>query len=104
MVIKLREKYPHIQLHMLLPCSKDKQTAGWWSCEKEHYYRIINHADSVEYVSDRYRIGCIKKRNARLIELASIYVCYYDEDRTGGRTEHIMRMVRRNGLHIFNHM
>ncbi|MCH5350158.1 MAG: DUF1273 family protein, partial [Oscillospiraceae bacterium] len=77
-VLDLRKKYPHIKLHLVLPCSEAEQTARWNDMQKEEYRRILNSANDTEYTSDYYYDGCMKVRNARLVELADCCVCYYD--------------------------
>ena len=69
-VLKLREIYPHIKLNLILPYSNEEQTEKWLEEEKAEFYRILKLADSVEYTSKHYYNGCMKKRNARLVELA----------------------------------
>lgn len=77
-VILLRQKYPHIRLHLVLPCCEVEQTLRWSDTQKVKYRAILSAADSVEYISEHYYDGCMRKRNARLIELAECCVCYYN--------------------------
>ena len=37
-VLKLREKYPHIKLHMVLPCSPESQSYKWTTEQKKTYF------------------------------------------------------------------
>ena len=71
-VLKLRDVYPHIKLNLILPCSNKEQTIKWSDDEKAEFYRILKLADSVEYTSEHYYDGCMKKRNARLVELQEL--------------------------------
>ncbi|MGN1115759.1 MAG: SLOG family protein, partial [Candidatus Ornithomonoglobus sp.] len=82
-VLRLRKYYPHIRLCLILPCHEKAQTSKWNSEQKELYYKILSAADSVEYTSKDYWNGCMKKRNARLIELADCCICYYKIRRSG---------------------
>lgn len=70
-VLRMREKYPQVKLHLILPCSNAEQTKNWTVEQVADFNRILGLADSVEYISDRYYNGCMKDRNARLVELAS---------------------------------
>ncbi len=36
-VLSLKEKYPQIKLHLVLPCSAKEQTAKWNKKQKEQY-------------------------------------------------------------------
>lgn len=66
-VLKLRESYPEVKLHLVLPCPFEEQSAKWNEAQKAEYLHIFGLVDSVEQVSERYYNGCMKARNARLI-------------------------------------
>ncbi len=57
-VLKLREIYPQIKLHLILPCPNEEQTAKWTKEQKTEFYRILDLADNVEYTSEHYYHGC----------------------------------------------
>ncbi len=101
-VLKLREKYPHIRLNLVLPCSNAEQTANWKEKNKAEFYRILSLADSVEYTSEHYFNGCMKLRNARLVEYADICFCYFDPKRQRSGTAQTVRMAQKKGIPIFN--
>ena len=101
-VLKLRSTYPHIRLHLVLPCCEAEQTASWNSIQKETYHKILSAADSVEFVSEHYYDGCMKKRNARLIEHADCCVCYYNEKRSASGTGQTVRMALNRNMTIVN--
>ncbi|MCH5194545.1 MAG: DUF1273 family protein [Oscillospiraceae bacterium] len=100
-VIKLREEYPHIKLHLVLPCSSEEQTAKWHNAQKEEYYKILSVANEVEYISDHYYDGCMKIRNIRLVELSDCCVCYY-KNRSRSGTGQTIRMAVSKGIRIIN--
>ena len=100
-VLKLQEKYPHIRLHLILPCSNEEQTKKMTEEEKVEFYRILNFADEVEYVSEHYYDGCMKKRNTRLIELADCCFCYWDGRKRSGIGQTV-RMAQKKGIIIIN--
>ena len=100
-VIDLREKYPQIKLHLILPCSPEEQTARWEHSQKEEYYKFLKIADTVEYTSDHYYDGCMKVRNARLVELADCCVCYYD-NRSRNGTGQTVRMAKERGISVIS--
>lgn len=101
-VLKLREIYPHIKLHLILPCSNEEQTAKWTKEQKAEFYRILNLADSVEYTSEHYYNGCMKVRNARLVELADFCFCFWDTNRQRSGTAQTVRMAQRKKIMIVN--
>lgn len=101
-VLRLREKYPHIKLRLVLPCCRDEQTKYWTAAQREEYDRILSLADTVEYTADVYSDSCMKKRNARLTELADCFVCFYDKKRPAGGTVQTLRMAAKKGIKIIN--
>ena len=62
-VIELREKYPYIKLHLVLPCPAEEQTAKWNENDKREYIELLSAADMVEICSEHYYDGCMKVRN-----------------------------------------
>jgi len=75
-VIELRERFPHIKLHLILPCSAEEQTAKWSENDKREFIELLSAADMVEVCSEHYYDGCMKVRNQRLVDLSDVCVCY----------------------------
>lgn len=101
-VLKLRESFGQIKLHLLLPCPPNAQTKSWTEEQKAEYGRIMEAADSVETVSPKYIEDCMKKRNARIAEIGDICVCYYREARRRSGTGQTVNMVKGLGKEIIN--
>lgn len=102
-VLKLRESYPMVKLHLVLPCPFEKQSAKWNEAQKTEYQHILGLVDSVEQVSDRYYNGCMKARNARLVELASDYcICYWNPKNYRSGTGQTVRMAQKKGIGVIN--
>ena len=102
-VLKLRESYPEVKLHLVLPCSFEEQSAKWNEAQKAEYQHILGLADNVEQVSDRYYNGCMKARNARLVELASDYcICYWNPKHYRSGTGQTVRMAQKKGIEVIN--
>ena len=102
-VLRMREKYPLVKLHLVLPCSNAEQTKDWTAEQVADFNRIIGLADSVEYISDRYYNGCMKDRNARLVELASeCCICYWNPKNYRSGTGQTVRMAQRKGIEVIN--
>ena len=101
-VLKLRNTYPDIRLHLILPCCEEEQTLSWNRTQKEAYRNILSAADSVELVSDNYYDGCMKERNRRLVESADCCVCYYNKKRSASGTGQTVRMALERNIMIFN--
>lgn len=103
MVLYLRKrKALDIKLHLVLPCSNEAQTKRWSDADKHTFYSIMMFADEVEYIGSEYTSDCMKKRNARLVELADCCVCYYDENIQRSGTAQTVRMAREKGIEIIN--
>ena len=100
-ILKLREVYPQIRLNLILPCSNEEQTEKWSEKEKQEFYRILALADTVEYTSEHYYNGCMKKRNLRLVELADICFCYWNGGQRSG-TAQTVRMAQRKNIMVVN--
>ena len=100
-VIDLREKFPQIRLNLVLPCSPEEQTARWNNTQKIEYYKFLKTADTIEYTANHYYDGCMKVRNARLVELADCCVCYYDNRGRSG-TGQTVRMAKEKGIRVIN--
>ena len=102
-VLKLRESYPEAKLHLVLPCPFEEQSAKWNEAQKAEFQHILGLADSVEQVSDCYYNGCMKARNARLVELASDYcICYWNPKNFRSGTGQTVRMAQKRGIEVIN--
>lgn len=100
-VIELRERFPHIKLHLILPCPAEEQTEKWREDDKAEFRRLLLAADTVEICSEHYFDGCMKLRNQRLVNLADVCVCYYNGKQRSG-TGQTVRMAERLGKEIIN--
>lgn len=102
-VIMLRKKHPHIRLHLVLPCSESEQTDKWDKIQKSCFSRIKSLADTIEYTSDIYFKGCMKKRNARLVKYADCCICYYNKsNKFFSGTGQTVRMAIEKGIEVIN--
>ena len=102
-VLKLRESYPEVKLRLELPCPFEEQSAKWNEAQKAEYQHILGLADSVEQASERYYNGCMKARNARLVELATDYcICYWNPKHFRSGTGQTVRMAQKKGIEIIN--
>ncbi len=101
-VIELREKYPHIRLHLVLPCPAEEQTAKWSKSDKAEFRQLLSAADTVEICSEHYCDGCMKARNQRLVDLSDICVCCYNENDKRSGTGQTVRMARKKQICIIN--
>lgn len=101
-VLKLKKAYPQVKLHMILPCSPEEQTKDWSEEQRSEYMSILSAADSIEQTSEHYYDGCMKVRNARLVELADCCFCYYNSNRKRSGTGQTVRMAQKKNIMVVN--
>ena len=97
-VLELREKYPEITLHLILPC-KD-QTNGWNETNLRAYKYVLENASSVEYVTDTYTKGCMHERNKRLVNGSDVCIAYCR--RESGGSAYTLSYAESKGLETIN--
>ncbi|MBO5883112.1 MAG: DUF1273 family protein [Clostridia bacterium] len=97
-VLKLRKTYPEISLELILPC-KD-QTRGWSAKDKQIYEEILSEANSVVFLHDKYRRGCMHERNRALVDGSGVCLAYCTS-RTGG-TAYTVDYAKSNDVCVIN--
>ncbi|MCM1131895.1 MAG: DUF1273 domain-containing protein [Ruminococcus flavefaciens] len=98
-VLRLREVYPHIRLHLVLPCSNEEQTKKWTPEQKSVFYDILARVDSAEYTSQSYYRGCMRKRNQKLVEYADVCFCYFNPQKKFSSTCQTVNMAGRKFIY-----
>lgn len=81
-VIRLRKRYPHIQLEIAIPCPN--QDIKWNSSDKERYTQILNNADFVNTLSTSYTPNCMQKRNEYMVDKSDFVIVVWNGETTGG--------------------
>ena len=81
-VIKLKKRYPHIQLEIAVPCPN--QDIKWNSSDKERYKRILNNADVINHISTSYSPICMQKRNEYMVDKSDFVIVVWNGKHTGG--------------------
>ena len=81
-VIELKEKHPHIQLEIAIPCKG--QEKSWSDSNKEIYNYVLSKAYTVTYLADRYYTFCMQKRNEYRVEKSDCVLCCYNGVKKGG--------------------
>ncbi len=90
-VTACKEDYPHIRLLLVLPYPSRPEDKN---PDKSSDNRMIRMADDTLYVSSRYVIGCMRKRDRYLVDNSSLCVCYLQNRHSN--TYRIMRYAMRN--------
>lgn len=101
-VLKVKQSVPQIRLNLILPCSEEQQTLKWSEAEKKTFREIREKADKVEYTAMDYSRNCMKIRNKRLVDLADICICYYNENKRISGTGQTVRMAEKKGIGVVN--
>lgn len=81
-VLKARKKYPHIKLHLYLPCYG--QSKRWSDVNQYKYRMIMSYADEIVYVTkEKYTKTCMQERNMRMIQDSDFCIAYCVYQRSG---------------------
>ena len=72
-VLSLRLNH-NIRLEMALPCPEQDKT--WHKRDRIRYNYILDNADKVTYVSDKYYRGCMLARNRYMVDNSEYCIAY----------------------------
>lgn len=97
-VLEQKKKYPHIQLDLILPCRD--QDAEWNESNRQAYRFVLQSADSVSYVRERYCEGCMLERDRRLVEGSDACIAFLTKSRGG--TAYTAAYALKSGLEFVN--
>ena len=97
-VLKLREKYPNIKLHLFLPCKNQEKL---FSNQEQHFYRLIlQRADTYFFVQENYSNSAMFARNRALVNGADL--CIALPLSAHGGTQYTVGYARKQGVPIIN--
>lgn len=94
-VIAAREAHPSVKLHCILPCRN--QSEKWSADDRSRYADMLDAADSVVCLSERYHTGCMQMRNRYMVERSSLLIAAYYRGQSGG-TGYTVKYAKRRGL------
>lgn len=97
-VLELKRQYPHIKLHLVLPCKG--QDKYFTPLEKQIYKFILHNANSVSYVQERYSDGVMFARNRALVDGADLCIAYLEK--LEGGTYQTVKYARKQGVKTLN--
>lgn len=97
-VLEQKKLYPQIKLDLILPCRN--QDAEWNESNRQAYRFVLQSADSVSYVRERYSQGCMLERDRRLVEGSDVCVAFLTKSRGG--TAYTAAYALKNGLEFVN--
>ena len=73
-VIRFRARRPDTRLILALPCAS--QADRWPYKDREEYRAVLEKADQVCTLSEKYYNGCMQYRNRFMVDHASLCLCY----------------------------
>ena len=95
-VLEQKVSTPAVRLHLVIP--HWGQESGWSQAEQAEYQRILQAADEVRILSERYYPGCMQARNRALVDRTTCLVAYCIK-KSGG-TAYTLAYARRRGRRI----
>lgn len=98
-VLRLKEQFPQISLHLALPCRG--QDRFWTDAQKEEYARHLELADSYSYICGAYTRFCMHQRNRIMVDMSSKVVAFYDGGEKGG-TASTVKYASKKGIPVIN--
>ncbi len=81
-VLSLREELPDIYLTAVIPFAG--QPDRWAQENRDRYRLILDKADEVITLSDKFYKGCEMKRNAFMLDYCSRVIAYFNGEPHGG--------------------
>lgn len=98
LIVAKREMGNDVRLIFALPCRD--QDALWSERQKKLYQQLLNEADEIVYVADKYYDGCLKQRNRYMVDHAGHCLCAMLRSPSG--TAQTLNYAREKHLHIIN--
>lgn len=96
-VLELKKEYD-IKLHIILPYRRSASTYN--SYERYKQKELLESADSVECLFERYISGCFHTRNRKLVDSSSVCVAFLEKN--SGGTYYTVNYAKENGLKIIS--
>lgn len=96
-VLELKEEYPDIRLHIIIPCKN--QSRSWNEESRILYEEIKAAADETVCLSPVYFDGCMMVRNRYMVDRASVCIAYLEKE-TGGSAATVKYAKSKNLLII----
>lgn len=97
-VLEKKETYPHIRLELILPCRD--QAKLWDGFNQKAYTYVLDQADSVTWLHEKYEKGCMLERNRQMVR-GSHFCIGYCNTKQGG-SAYTLDYARSHGLRVLN--
>lgn len=96
-ILALKKIDPSITLSVYVP--HRGQAHSYTSADKLRYRTILQEADAVLYLSETYHPGCMRERNARMVNDSQFCIAYVRKAPSG--SAQTMQMAEAKGLTVF---
>ena len=97
-VLRLRER--GVRLVAAIPFRG--QPHGYTADDRRRYDALLEEADEVRVLADRYSHGCYYRRDEWMVERSARVICWYDGDSGNSGTRYTVRRALSAGLEIVN--
>ena len=81
-VLQAKKQHKDIVLEIAVPCRN--QDLKWSKDDKKRYEKILNSADIVNVLSDRYTSFCMQKRNEYMVNKSDLVLAFWNGVESGG--------------------
>lgn len=98
-LLVLGKKNEDIKLKCILPCPDQEKM--WSRDEQNTYHKILDLADNVTYLNNRYTPTCMKERNEYMVNHSSILIAVYDKAKRASGTAQTIRLAKEKGNKIY---
>ena len=92
---KLKEK-KNIKIVACVPCPEQADRFSEW--QRKEYFRMLDMADKIVVISQKYSSTCMQKRNEFMVDNSSILVCY--KRRESGGTANTVNYAKKTNKMI----
>ena len=95
-VLELKKHYPHICLHLIIPCANHYRS--WNIKDIERFHTVKEAADEVKILSPFYFNGCMQIRNRYMVDASSVCIAFV-ERKSGGSADTV-KYAERQGAEV----
>lgn len=93
-ILSLKKVDPTVSLSVYVP--HRGQENAYSPNDRQRYKRLLNDADEVRYLNETYHPGCMRERNASMVNDSEICIAYVRKSRSG--SAQTMKMAEAKGL------
>ena len=96
-ILALKQVLPDISLAVFIP--HRGQARAFSPADKRRYRTVLDHADETVCLSETYHAGCMRERNAKMVQEADLCIAYVRKRSSGSAST--MKMAEAKGIPVF---